>query len=377
MRGAIGLPDPTNAPAPAAAPPPASASERQATPELQALDDSLPGTLINDPSALNWSTFGTIMKSKIVKSAEIPGGGAAMQFTLQSLGVAAYDAGANVPIRTPLRTKGDYVAAFWARTVKSDAPDGKGRISVRFQQNVAPYAGFGDTVLTIGSEWQLYEVPATADRDVPKGQAVLGLQLAGARQTIEVGQVIIVEGAKSIRQATATAAPAADPELPPQLVGKGDLLNDPANREWLLYGDKQVAKATTTNVYGRVATLLTVSAAGANAYDAGAAVPLRDAIAKGDRLRIAVLARTVSASTPDGQGKLAVRVQQNSAPYDGFADNMLTVGPNWRLYQIGTTASLALAAGTGQLALHTAGAAQAIEIGPVYVLREARLATSE
>ena len=44
------------------------------TPELQALDDSLPGTLINDPSALNWSTFGTIMKSKIVKSAEIPGG---------------------------------------------------------------------------------------------------------------------------------------------------------------------------------------------------------------------------------------------------------------------------------------------------------------
>lgn len=370
MRGAIGLPDPTSAPVPAAAPS-ASAGERQATPALQALDDSLPGTLINDPSALNWSTFGTIMKSKIVKSAEIPGGGAAMQFTLQSLGVAAYDAGANVPIRTGLRSKTDYVAAFWARTVKSDAPDGKGRIGVRFQQNVAPYAGFGDTVLTVGSEWQLYEVPASADRDVPKGQAVLGLQLAGARQTIEIGQVIIVEGAKSIRQTTATAAPAADPELPPQLVGKGNLLNDPASREWALYGTTQVAKATTTNVYGRAATLLTVSAAGANAYDAGAAVPLRDAIAKGDRLRIAVLARTVSASTPDGQGRLAIRVQQNAAPYDGFADNMLTVGPNWRLYQVGTTASLALAAGTGQLALHTAGAAQAIEVGPVYVLREA------
>lgn len=376
MRGAIGLPDPTSAPSPAAAPP-ASTGERQATPELQALDDSLPGALINDPSALNWASFGTIMKSKIVKSADIPGGGAAMQFALQSLGRAAYDAGTNVPIRTPLRAKGDYVAAFWARTVKSDVPDGKGRIGVRFQQNVAPYAGFGDTVLTVGSEWRLYEVPATADRDVPKGQAVLGLQLAGARQTIEIGQVIIVEGATSIRRTTATAAPAADPELPPQLVGKGDLLNDPASREWLLYGDKQVAKATTTNVYGRVATLLTVGAAGTNAFDAGAAVPLRDAIAKGDRLRIAVLARAVSASTPDGQGKLAIRVQQNAAPYDGFADNMLTVGPNWRLYQIGTTASVALAAGTGQLALHTAAAEQAIEVGPVYVLREADGAASE
>ncbi|WP_262408209.1 glycoside hydrolase family 5 protein [Sphingopyxis sp. OPL5] len=371
LRGAVGLPDATTAPASAAASPaPVAAGERQPTAELQALDDSLPGTLINDPSALDWSTFGTIMKSKIVKSADIPGGGAAMQFTLQSLGVAAYDAGANVPIRTALRGKGDYVAAFWARTVKSDAPDGKGRIGVRFQQNVAPYAGFGDTVLTVGSEWRLYEIAATADRDVPRGQAVLGLQLAGARQTVEIGQVIVVEGAKSIRQAAAPAVPAADPELPPQLVGKGDLLNDPANRDWLLYGKKQVAKATTTNVYGRVGTLLTVSAAGTNAYDAGAAVPLRDGIAVGDRLRIAILARTVSASTPDGQGKLTIRVQQNGAPYDGFADNILVVGPNWRLYQIGTTASLALAAGKGQLALHTAGAAQAIEIGPVYVLRE-------
>lgn len=371
MRGAIGLPDPT------AAPPSLPAGERQPTPELQQLDDSLPGTLINDPSALDWSTFGTIMKSKIVRSPDIPGGGAAMQFALQSLGRVPYDAGANVPIRAGLRSNGDYVAAFWARTVKSDAPDGKGRIGVRFQQNVAPYAGFGDKALTIGAEWQLYEVAATADRDIVKGQAVLGLQLAGARQTIEIGQVIVVEGAKTIRQTAGAAAPAADPELPPQLVGKGDMLNDPANRAWLLHGDRQVAKATTTNVYGRVATLLTVSAAGTNAFDAGAAVPLRDAIARGDRLRIAVLARTVSASTPDGQGKLAIRVQRNAAPYDGFADNMLTVGPNWRLYQIGTTATLALPAGTGQLALHTAGAAQAIEIGPVYVLREAGPAASE
>ncbi len=368
MRGAIGLADPTAAPAPAAASP--APQSTQPTPELQALDDSLPGTLINDPAALNWSTFGAIMKAKIVKSADIPGGGAAMQFTLQSLGIAPYDAGANVPIRTALSAKGEYVAAFWARTIKSDAPDGKGRVAVRFQQNVAPYAGFGDTQLTIGSGWQLYEVPATADRDIVKGQAVLGLQLAGARQTIEIGQTIIVEGAKSIRQ-LAAAPPAADPQLPPQLVGKGELLNDPANRDWALFGDKQTTKTTETNVYGRVATLMTVSAAGTNAYDAGAAIPIKSAIAADDRLRIAILARTISASTPDGQGKLSIRVQRNAAPYEGFADNMLTIGPNWRLYQIGTTATLTLPAGSGSVALQTAGAAQAIEVGPIYVLREA------
>lgn len=372
MRGAIGLPDKTTAPPMAAAAPTAAQTNagRQPTPELQALDDSLPGTLINNPAALDWAMFGTIMQSKIVKSADIPGGGAAVQFTLKQLGVTAYDAGANVPIRAGLSRDKDYVAAFWARTIKSDAPDGKGRIGVRFQQNIAPYGGFGDTTITVGPEWQLYEVPAKGDRDIPRGQANLSFQLSGARQTIEIGQTIVVEGARSIRQTVATAAPAADPELPPQLVGKGELLNDPVFRGWGLYGTTQTTKATTTNVYSRVGTLMTVSAAGAHPYDAGASVPINGAIAEGDRLRIAVLARTVSASTPDGQGKLGIRIQQSSAPYDGFADNVLTVGPTWRLYQIGTTATMALAAGNAQLALHTAGAAQSIEIGPVYVLRE-------
>ena len=355
---------------PVASPSPPVAGGRQPTPELQALDDSLPGTLINNPAALDWVMSGTIMTSKIVKSSAIPGGGAAVQFTLKQLGVTAYDAVANVAIRTALARDKDYVAAFWARTIKSDAPDGKGRVSVRFQQNVAPYGGFADAALTIGPEWQLYEVPGKADRDIAKGQAVVSFQLSGARQTIEIGQTIVVEGARSIRTSTTTTAAASDPELPPQLVGKGELLNDPAKRDWGLFGTSQTAKPTVTNVYGRVATLMTVAAPGANAFDTGASVPLQAAIAQGDRLRIAVLARTVSATTPDGQGKLGIRLQQNAAPYEGFVDKTLAIGPTWRLYQVLTTAPFAIAAGRGQLALHTAGAAQSIEVGPVYILRE-------
>lgn len=343
----------------------------QPTAALQALDNALPGTLINDPGALDWSTFGATMKSKIVRSPDIPGGGAALQFAVQRAGANAYDAGANVPIRSAVARGRDYVAAFWARTVKSDTADGVGRVGVRLQQNVAPYAGFGDSVLNIGPVWKLYEMTAKSDRDIPAGQAVLGLQLAGAKQTVEIGQTMIVEGARSILPAVAQATPAADPALPPQLVGKGILLNDPAQRDWAVFGSRQTTKATVTNVYGRVGTLMTVGAASANIYDSGAAVPLTGAIAEGARLRIAVLARTVSASTQDGQGKLGIRVQQGQPPFDGFADNMLTIGPNWRLYQVATTASMALPAGTGQLALHTGGAAQVIEVGAVYVLREA------
>ncbi len=370
LPGAVGQAAAQAAPAPQPAPQsaPKAAAEKQPTPELQALDDSLPGVLINDPAALNWSMYGTTMSTKIVKSANIPGGGAAVQFKVTTLGVNAYDAGANVPIRTPLKAQTDYVAVFWARTIASDAPDKKGRISARFGQNIAPYAGFGDTVLTVGPDWQLYEVAARADRDIVKGQAVLGLQVAGARQTIEIGQVIIVEGVPSLK--ASMLAPVADPEMPPQLAGKGVLLNDPTKRDWALFGASQKATPTTTNVYGRVGTLMTVSAAGANPYDAGASVPISGAIASGDRIRVGFLARTVSASTPDGQGRLGVRIQQGSAPYDGFADNTLTIGPNWRLYQFTTTATMDLPAGTGQFGLHTAGAAQAIEVGPVYIIKE-------
>ena len=74
--------------------------------------------------------------------------------------------------------------------------------------------------------------------------------------------------------------------------------------------------------------------------------------------------------TPDGQGLLSVRIQKNAAPYDGFLDKQVKVGPNWRLYQFRTQSGMDIAEGTAQLTLHTGAARQEIEIGPVYVIRE-------
>ena len=64
--------------------------------------------------------------------------------------------------------------------------------SIASGKNANTYAGFGDTVLDIGSEWALYEVTAKSDKALPTGQAVVGLQLAGAKQVIEIGQAIVV-----------------------------------------------------------------------------------------------------------------------------------------------------------------------------------------
>lgn len=355
----------------------AQAQQAQPTPELQALDDALPGTLVNDPSRMDWSFYGTDQKTKNVQDPAIPGGGAAVQVTVARAGANIYDSGANVPLRTGIPAGRDYTVAFYARTVKSEAAGGKGQIGVRFQQNAAPYPGFGDQTLEIGSEWALYEVTARSDKAIPAGQAVVGLQLAGAKQVIEIGQAIVVEGATSIRTVKRVETAAApDPELPPQLKDKGRLLNDPANRDWSLYGAGQTTKATTTNVYGRVGTLFSVATAGSAPHVSGASITLNEGIKDGDILTIAVLARTLSAATPDGQGLLSVRIQKNAAPYDGFLDKQVKVGPNWRLYQFRTQSGMDIAEGTAQLGLHTGAARQEIEIGPVYVIREEPVLTS-
>jgi Cellulase (glycosyl hydrolase family 5) len=381
MRAAMGLAEPegekaemnktlalaaTLAMAPVAATP-AQAQVKQPTAELQALDDALPGTLINDPTGLDWVVFGPGATSKPIKGTTSPGG-AALQITVPKKGVTIYEVGTNAPIKAAIKSGQRVTVAFYARTIKAETPDGNGVIGVRFQQNSEPYPGFGDKRVTVDSEWRLYEVTAVADRAISAGQAVVAFQLSGAKQTIEIGQTIVIEGAESvIAKGKTTRIPT--PVMPPQLEGKGTLANDLAANDWQFFGPGLAHEIVAAKgMPGDNATRITVPNAGANAYDAGAAVPITSAITKGDIMIVAVLARTISADTPNGAGKIGVRVQQNAAPYPGFGDNVLSIGPTWKLLQIKTQAKINIPKGQAAIALQLAGAKQTVEIGRVYVL---------
>ncbi|MFX8660852.1 hypothetical protein ABTM16_19485, partial [Acinetobacter baumannii] len=76
-----------------AAPPPRPAA-------LQALDDALPGTLINDPTKLDWPVFGG-GSAQAVKSPDAPGGGA-LQVNVPRAGANIYDVGTFAPIDAPI-----------------------------------------------------------------------------------------------------------------------------------------------------------------------------------------------------------------------------------------------------------------------------------
>ena len=126
---------------------------------------------------------------------------------------------------------------------------------------------------------------------------------------------------------------------------------------WLLFWDAAVR--------------LTLPAAPANPWEAGAIVPLADGITSGEDLIIAVVARVVVAETPDGLGKLGVRIQQNGGAFPGFGENVIALTPTWKLVQIRTRANIDIAKGQAVLALLFGGAKQTVEINRVYVLKAA------
>ncbi len=199
MLAAIGLAQsPPSASQPATGTAPTSMPKNRELPgALSELDGQLPGFLVNDPRSLEWVTYGDRLRSKPVVDAAIPGGGAALKLETVQAG-KIYDAGVLVPLIADIEVGRRYTLGFWARALSSDAADKTAQVGVRFQRNLAPYPGFGDTVVTIGETWQFYQVTAVADQTVSRTQALALFQVGARKQTVEIGQTIVVTDAASI-----------------------------------------------------------------------------------------------------------------------------------------------------------------------------------
>mgnify|MGYP001555275590 CR=1 FL=1 len=355
-----------------------AAPAQELSPELQALDAKLPGTLISDPTRLDWATQGTGFKSKGVTDPAIPGGGAAVQFEIPKADSKPYSIQAFVPLLSKI-AKGDTVTiGFYARALSAATADGKGTIGVRFQQNSDPWPGFGDAAVKVGPAWEWHEVSAVATLNIAKEVAVVALQLAGAKQTVQIGQAIVVKGAPAILGAAepsheadaALAALAQSIELPPPLKDAGRLIDRPDVRTWGNSGPPgSYAELDDGTIWLGKAIRYSVTRKGQNRWDVATSIPLKDGIAAGDKLLIAIAAKTVSATTADGRALVGVRVQSSDPPYDGFADHLFAVGPNWQLIRVQTTATQAIADGKATVALQFAEAPQVVDIGPVYVFK--------
>ncbi|RPF71130.1 hypothetical protein [Aurantiacibacter spongiae] len=164
--------------------------------QLAAIDDVLTGGLLNDPTTLAWDGYGSDMTREMVTDESYPGGGAALRIVQGTAG-PVYDSGINIPILAPIEEGERVTIGFFARAIDTDAPAGTAMVGVRFQQNREPYPGFGDRTVTIGPDWNFYEVSAVADRDIRR-DAIVALQFGLQRQTLEIGQAIVVSGVSTI-----------------------------------------------------------------------------------------------------------------------------------------------------------------------------------
>jgi hypothetical protein len=346
-------------------------AEAQQTDEaaLAALDAQLPGTLINDPTRLDWERQGENLAVESLTDPAIPGGGAATRYTVRRAGPQPYSAQASVPLTQEIR-KGDTVTVgFWARTERAESGDGQGKLGLRVQLNQDPWPGFADTTLAIGPEWDWHEVSATATTDMRRGSGILAFHLAGARQTIDIGQAIVVKGAAAIAP-TERAAPqaAATAELPEPLRGAGRLVNNPVQRGWRNAGPAGASQdRAEPAVWLGQATRYTSAVADSGTVTT--TIPLGTAVAAGAKYLIAVVARTESAATDDGKALVGIRVQDSEPPHSALINAAFKVGPNWQLVRVPVTATADLPAERAEIVLDFARAAQAVDIGPVYVLK--------
>ncbi len=356
--------------------------------ELAELDSQLPGTLVNDPSRLDWESYGTDIERSTIVDDSIPGGGAAIRFEVKRADEFIYAAGTNVPLTKSVRRGDTITIGFYARTIEAQTDDGKGVLRVRFQQDAPPYPGFGEETLAIGSEWDWYEVTAEAEQTLRRQDGIVALQFGRTRQIIEIGQTIVVSGAERIASEApvAQSQPAAAPEtapdptpipvvreeplIPEPLEGAGELLNDPRGGDWRVVGD--IASAVEREepaIWLNRATRFTVSSPSDEPDAMALAIPLTSAIEAGDDLLIAVAGRTEQAITSDRRARVDAWIDDLEPGRGNFAQALFPLGQDWQLIRLRARSPRAYGPGGAELVLSFAGSAQVVDIGPVYVFR--------
>ena len=351
---------------------PATAQDRAA---LAALDAQLPGDLVNDPSRIDWQSYGADLQASSVIDPSIPGGGAARRFSITRAAEFIYAAGANIPLTKAVERGETVTVGFYARTIESDEADGNGVLRVRFQRNVEPYPGFGEETLTIGKEWQWYEVTASAEQKLRSDDGIIALQFGRSRQTIEIGQAIVVSGASSIAdqgpvQVAAARFQLPELEMPEGLEGTGTLINDPGQNFWKFGGSAgRHETRDEPDIWMMRATRFSITEEGTGMTDLAATVPINQAIAEGDNLLIAIAARTISSASEDGKAVAASRIQGTLPPFDSFAANRFRIGDQWQLIKIETRAPRAYGPGGAELELYFGGTVQEVDLGPVYIFK--------
>jgi len=143
------------------------------------------------------------------------------------------------------------------------------------------------------------------------------------------------------------------------------LINEPGG--WNIYGTAQINKRVKDDkVQGGQAMEIKIATTGGNPWDAAAESPITGKITKGDKIVVAVWARSKIAD--NAPANLTLRMQVSSPPYNSFGEKPVTVGPDWEMQTLEFLAAEDHAPKTCALTIHLNTGKQTIYLGPAFIL---------
>jgi endo-1,4-beta-xylanase len=159
------------------------------TSALSELRSKLPSDarMINAPGIGNWQITGTT-ETQTVPAPSIAGG-KAISVNVKQRGANPWDIAAVMAISEPI-SRGDTL--FLAVQIRASAADNESQSGVisasKIEESAGSYTPIADTGGQVSSDWTTLYATGVAAQDYASGATHISVQMASARQTIEIGQ---------------------------------------------------------------------------------------------------------------------------------------------------------------------------------------------
>ncbi|MGR6330369.1 hypothetical protein ACU5AX_14990 [Sphingomonas sp. XXL09] len=145
---------------------------------------------VNQPG-IGWTVYGADQTAKQVPATDVPGG-AAVRVQVKRAGAHPWDAGAQYPTIKPVAAGDTLLAMVYLR-----APDAKAGEHVPIPIGAgtadAPYEPIADETVQVGPTWQRFFASGVTAKAFAPGKARIAVQLAGAKQVIEIGPAFLLD----------------------------------------------------------------------------------------------------------------------------------------------------------------------------------------
>lgn len=153
--------------------------------------DDVAEKIINQPSPGTFAVYNAPSPARLYKDKTVQGG-EALRVMIPAASFQPWSISLADPVSKPVRKGDRLVLAFYARV--EGGPTSAHIANASIQLAKAPYTGVIGAPVDIGTEWKLYNVAnGVADKDYAGGELNVSLQLATARQTLDIGPIFVLD----------------------------------------------------------------------------------------------------------------------------------------------------------------------------------------